>query len=195
LVLPAPNISSVIYSPFSYTKIVLSSLMSATSYKLPSRPERTFRGPPKSHVADSTGVEPATYTNSKDLKRRIRSEIMQKSVPEPTERKTQNALLDYFENEAERKEYASCVFLLWGSRDSERFPTWAVDIKTTGIENEEIIFQKLAQRYSTERGFLRRNLSLREFDKLEPVTVCFLCHLSYCYTLILNVVPIDLAFL
>jgi hypothetical protein len=155
--------------------------MSATSYKLPSRPERTFRGSPKSHVADSTGVEPATYTKSKDLKRRIRSEIMQKSVPEPTEKKPQNALLDYFENEAERKEDASCVFLLWGSRDSERFPTWAVDVQTTGIENEEIIFQKLAQRFSTERGFLRRAFSLREFDKLEPVTVCVFWLPSYRY--------------
>jgi hypothetical protein len=155
--------------------------MSATSYKLPSRPERTFRGLPKSHVADSTGVEPAAFPNSKYLKRRIRSEIMQKSVPEPTERKPQNALLDYFENEAERKEYASCVFLLWGSRDSEHFPTWAVDVQITGIENEEIIFQKLAQRYSTERGFLRRTFSLRKFDKLEPATVCVVWLLSYRY--------------
>jgi hypothetical protein len=94
-------------------------------------------------------------------------------VREPTER-LQNSLFAYFEKEAERKEDASCVFLLWGSGDSESSPTWAMDVQITSLENEEEIFASLAQRYLAERGFLQRHLSLREYDKLEPVTVCFL---------------------
>jgi len=82
-------------------------------------------------------------------------------------------LFSYFEKEAKKKYNASCVFLLWGSRDSERSPTCAVDVQTTDLEDEGDIFQRLADRYFAERGFFKRYFSFREFEKLEPVTVCF----------------------
>jgi hypothetical protein len=94
-------------------------------------------------------------------------------VQEPTEA-FQDSLFAYFQKEAERKEDANFLFLLWGSRHSESSPTWAVDVQTTSLENEEKIFHRLAQRYSAERGFLQRHLSFREYEKIEPVTVCFL---------------------
>jgi hypothetical protein len=91
-------------------------------------------------------------------------------VREPTDG-FQNSLFAYFEKEAKRNEDASCVFLLWGSRDSESSPTWAVDVQMARVEDEGEMFRRLAQRYLAERGFLQRYLSLRQFDKLEPVTV------------------------
>jgi hypothetical protein len=97
--------------------------------------------------------------------------MMHNIIREPTQA-NRNSLFAYFQREAERKEDASCVFLLWGSRDSERSPTWAVDVQIASPENEEEIFQKLAQRYLAERGFWQRYFSFREYDKLEPVTVC-----------------------
>lgn len=107
------------------------------------------------------------------MKSRRRSRIAHDIVREPTER-FQNSLFAYFQKEAERSEDASCVFLLWGSSDSESSPTCAVDVQITGLEDEEKIFQRLVQRYSIERGFLQRFLSFKEYDRLEPVTVCSL---------------------
>lgn len=96
---------------------------------------------------------------------------MHNIIQEPTEI-PKDSLFAYFQKEAERNEEASCVFLLWGSKDSESSPTWAVDVQTTGLESEDQMFQELARRYSNERGILRRYLSFQEYDKLEPVTVC-----------------------
>jgi hypothetical protein len=147
--------------------------MSASSYELPSRPENVLIRHLPNPVLGTTGFESATHTNRRSLKNRRRPRLPHNIVQEPTE-ELQNTLFAYFQKEAEGKEDANCVFLLWGSRDSESSPTCAVDVQITGLENEEDIFRKLAQRYSTERGFLRRYLSFREYDKIEPVTVCFL---------------------
>jgi hypothetical protein len=115
-------------------------------------------------------------------------------IREPTET-SKNYLFAYFQEEAEKQEDASRVFLLCGSKDSESSPTWAVDVPITGLESEDKIFQKLAQQYSTKRGLLRRYLSFREYDKLEPVTVCSIWLLSHLSMLTLNIVPKNLAFL
>jgi hypothetical protein len=146
--------------------------MSEIPLELPSWPESVLAMPLQDYGLGSTGFEPTTHTNRKLLKSRRRSQIMHDNVRTPIE-DLPNSLFDYFQKEAERKEDATCVFLLWGSRDYGRSPTWAVDVQTTGLENEEKIFQTLAQRYSAERGVLQRYFSLKEYDKLEPVTVCF----------------------
>jgi hypothetical protein len=91
-------------------------------------------------------------------------------VQEPTEA-SRGSLFAYFQKEAERNKDATCVFLLWGSRDSESFPTWAVDVQINSLKNEEKAFQRLAEGYSDKRDFLRQWLSFREYNRLEPVTV------------------------
>jgi hypothetical protein len=146
--------------------------MSGIPRELPLRPESVLTRPFQDRVLGSTGFELTTYTNPNFLKSRHRSQILHDNVRIPIG-ELPNSLFDYFQKEAERKEDASCVFLLWGSRDYGRSPTWAVDVQTTGLENEEKIFQTLAQRYSAERGVLQRYFSLKQYDKLEPVTVCF----------------------
>jgi hypothetical protein len=78
----------------------------------------------------------------------------------------------YFQEETEKKDGASCVFLLWGSENSESFSTWAVDVPVTDIESEHDIFGLLAKRYYEELGLLRKYLSFRKFNRIKPVTVC-----------------------
>jgi hypothetical protein len=193
--LPAPSSSLAPDSPFSCNSIItlpLYSVMPAISCDLPSRPPSVLLRPPKNYNSRSTGFEPAALKKSK-LRQRIMQDSVPKPVPNTAEIKTPNALLDYFEEESYRKEDASCVFLLWGSRDSERSPTWAVDVQITDVESEGEIFQTLAQQYSTELGFLRRNFSLREFDKLELVTVCILWLSLRVFLLTFSLVPHDTA--
>jgi hypothetical protein len=195
--LPAPSSSLAPDSPFSCNSIItlpLYSVMPAISCDLPSRPPSVLLRPPKNYNSRSTGFEPAALEKSR-LRQRIMQDSVPKPVPKTAEIKTPNALLDYFEEESYRKEDASCVFLLWGSRDSERSPTWAVDVQITDVEKEGEIFQTLAQQYSTELGFLRRTFSLREFEKLEPVTVCFLWLSFHISVLTFSSVPHDMALL
>jgi hypothetical protein len=200
----APSSSLGSDSPFNCTSIVplpLYSVMSAIPSNLPSRPNSVLLKLPKSHTSRSTGFEPVVFETTKYRKSRSRFNMMydsvpktvSKTVPETAEIKAPNALLDYFEQESYRKEDASCVFLLWGSRDSERSPTWAVDVQITDVESEGEIFQTLARQYSTELGFLRRNFSLREFDKLELVTVCILWLSLRVFRLTFSLVPHDTA--
>ncbi|OAL05398.1 hypothetical protein IQ06DRAFT_68332 [Phaeosphaeriaceae sp. SRC1lsM3a] len=139
--------------------------MSAVSYKLPSPPESVFAKKFQDRVLESTGIE---LPKRRSAKSRVRQRKPHDFI-HPIE-KAHNPLFAYFQKEAERKEDAKCVFLLWGSRNSESSPTWAVDVQVTGIEDEAKIFQRLAQRYSAEQGFLQRYFSFREYDRLEPVT-------------------------
>lgn len=76
-----------------------------------------------------------------------------------------------FYDKAEKEDTASCVFLLWGSRKSEKFTSWAVDVPTTKLESEDLIFAAMARRYAEELGFWRRWLCFRKFSKLHPVIV------------------------
>lgn len=162
--------------------------MSAVSYKLPSPPESVFAKKFQDRVLESTGIE---LPKRRSAKSRVRQRKPHDFI-HPIE-KAHNPLFAYFQKEAERKEDAKCVFLLWGSRNSESSPTWAVDVQVTGIEDEAKIFQRLAQRYSAEQGFLQRYFSFREYDRLEPVTVCFLWVLLYFTMLTLNAVPVNMA--
>jgi hypothetical protein len=104
-------------------------------------------------------------------------------------------IFTYFQEETEKKDGASCVFLLWGSENSESFTTWAVDVPITDFENEHDIFDLLAKRYYKELGLLRRYLSFRKFSRLKPVTVCPHCLIACIPVLRSNIVPIDLPFL
>lgn len=68
-------------------------------------------------------------------------------------------IFTYFQEETEKKDGASCVFLLWSSENSEIFTTWAVDVPMTDVEFEHDIFDSLAKRYHEELSLLRRCLS------------------------------------
>ncbi|KAF2994861.1 hypothetical protein E8E13_004169, partial [Curvularia kusanoi] len=70
-------------------------------------------------------------------------EVLEKpSAPKPSNL-LKDSIFTYFQEETEKKDGASCVFLLWGSEDSESSRTWAVDVPVTDIENEYEIFELL----------------------------------------------------
>jgi hypothetical protein len=151
--------------------------MSIPLVDLPSRPEVAHhRKPPQDVVLEATGFQRASYTGKMLCKNRKPTRGVQYAMPE----KSEASLFTHFQKEAERQESASCVFLLWGSEDSESSTTWAVDIPTTDLESEDEIFQRMAERYATERGFLRKWFSFHGFSRLKPVTVCLdLLHICY----------------
>jgi hypothetical protein len=147
---------------------------------LPSQPEIVHhRKPPQDVVLEATGFQRTPYTSKMLRNNRTPTREVQYSMPKKSE-SHESSLLTHFQKEAERQESASCVFLLWGSEDSESSTTWAVDVPTTDLESEDKIFQRLAERYAAERGFLRKWFSFRGFSRLKPVTVCSdLLHVCY----------------
>lgn len=119
---------------------------------------------------------------------------LQPSLPKPSNL-FKDSIFTYFQEETEKKDGASCVFLLWGSENSESSRTWAVDVPITDIENEYEIFDSLKKKYVEELGLLRRCLSFRRFSRIKPVTVCS-HRLTACLPVLkLNIVPVDLPFL
>ena len=120
--------------------------------------------------------------------------LLRPSLPKPSNL-FKNSIFTYFQEETEKKDGASCVFLLWGSENSESSRTWAVDVPITDIENEYEIFDSLKKKYVEELGLLRRCLSFRRFSRIKPVTVCS-HRLTACLPVLkLNIVPVDLPFL
>jgi hypothetical protein len=156
------------------------------SVHLPSQPEPAHLSsrPGCGHVEDSgisaiaaTGSQPVPSNSAKQRKkkkqRRAAHDFSLKR-PELPKKPLQDLVFTYFQREAERKDGARCVFLLWGSdnaKNTESFESWAVDVPITDLESEDKIFALLAKRYK-ELGFLRRCFSFRKFSKLKPVTVC-----------------------
>jgi hypothetical protein len=100
----------------------------------------------------------------------MHEDVLKPSLLKPS-KLPEDPIFTYFQEETEKKDGASCVFLLWGSENSESFTTWAVDVPITDVENEHEIFDSLAKKYDKELGFLRRCLSFRKFSRLKPVTV------------------------
>lgn len=130
--------------------------------------------PAKAHIKSSmepTGFQPIQQTGGKNLKNRRRLQIMHDTLRQSL-KPSGDGIFTYFQREAEKKEDASCIFLLWGSDSSESSATWAVDVPITHLESEDQIFQELTDRYAAERSFLRRHFSFRKFGKVKPVTVC-----------------------
>lgn len=161
-----------ISKPLSRAKVALAaSSMSASLDGLPTRPQNVLPRNSPYRFVKATGFEPRDWSQQTSIRnRQQRPRAMHDITPGPPD----NELFAYFKKKAKKIDNASCVFLLWGSRDSERSPTCAVDVETTDLEDEGDIFQKLADRYFAERGLLKRCFSFREFEKLEPVTVCFI---------------------
>jgi hypothetical protein len=69
--------------------------------------------------------------------------------------------------------YNSFAFLLWGSEDSERGETWAVDVPLTDLGAEEKALQQLTTRYREVRGLLGSCFCLRAGVRAKPVKVVF----------------------
>jgi hypothetical protein len=124
----------------------------------------------------------------------MHKDLLKPSLQRPS-KLPEDPIFTYFQEETEKKDGASCVFLLWGSENSESFRTWAVDVPITVVEDEHNIFDSLAKRYYEELGLIRRWLSFRKFSRLKPVTVCFHGLTACLPVLRSDIVPIDLPFL
>ncbi|XPS98295.1 hypothetical protein M3J09_007503 [Ascochyta lentis] len=149
---------------------------------LPSRPESARVIHSEKIVAGATGFQPVLQNGPKKPKKRTRQrvvhvDLLEPSLPKPSKLR-EDPIFIYFQEETEKKDGASCVFLLWGSENSESFTTWAVDVPITNVESEHDIFDSFAKRYYEELGLLRRCLSFRKFSRLKPVTFRLICRSS-----------------
>ncbi|CAN9474201.1 unnamed protein product [Alternaria alternata] len=132
-------------------------------------PQRAFIKPSTEDIAtEATGTQIASNNGRKSPRNR-RPRPAHPILPKPPELPEDN-IFTHFQKEADRKDGASCVFLLWGSTDSERFPTWAIDVPIADSKSEDEIFTSLAKQYAEELGFWRRYLTFRKFSRLRPVT-------------------------
>jgi hypothetical protein len=164
---------------FLYIQSPLSPLiysMASPLVDLPSRPERARVKHSENIAVGATGFQPVLQNGLKKSKERRRQQAMHEVLRKPSLSKPSNlpkdSIFTYFQEETEKKDGASCVFLLWGSKNSESFRTWAVDVPITDVDNEYEIFDSLKKKYDEELGLLRRCLSFRKFSKIKPVTVC-----------------------
>ncbi|KAH6637809.1 hypothetical protein C7974DRAFT_374445 [Boeremia exigua] len=168
--------------------------MSSPLAHLPSRPERARVKHSENIALEATGFQPALQSGLKKPKKRTRRRAMHEvslksSLPMPS-KLSEDPIFTYFQEETEKKDGASCVFLLWGSENSESFTTWAVDVPITDVESEQDIFDSLAKRYHKELGLLRRCFSFRKFNRLRPATFRFICRSSKKFLVFVE--PLDL---
>lgn len=82
-------------------------------------------------------------------------------------------MIEYFRQRGEDEAYNSFAFLLWGSEDSQRGDTWAVDVPLTDLGAEEKAMQKLAATYREVRGLLGSCFYLRAGVRIKPVKVVY----------------------
>jgi hypothetical protein len=173
--------------------------MSSLLADLPSQPERARLKLSENIALGATGSQPVLHNGLKRPKKRIWRRAMHEVLPKPSlpepSKLPEDPIFSYFQEEAEKRDGASCVFLLWGSENSESFTTWAVDVPITDVEDEHEIFDSLAKKYDEELGLLRRCLSFRKFSRIKPITVCSHRLIAWLPVLKLNIVPIDLPFL
>jgi desulfoferrodoxin (superoxide reductase-like protein) len=80
-------------------------------------------------------------------------------------------VISYFGSQREGQGYNNFAFLLWGSADSLRGETWAVDVPLTDLGAEEKAMKRLMARYNEARGLLGSCFYLREGVHMEPVKV------------------------
>ncbi|KAI1556442.1 hypothetical protein PtrEW4_012148, partial [Pyrenophora tritici-repentis] len=135
----------------------------------PPRPERARVKHSNNTAVEATGFQPVPHNSLKNSKSRRRPRAMHEVLPKLS-KLSEDSIFTYFQEKTEKKDGASCVFLLWGSENSESFTTWAVDVPITDLESEHEIFALLAKKYDKELGPLRRCLSFRKFSRLKPVT-------------------------
>jgi hypothetical protein len=138
-------------------------------------PSLTIPRPPKDiHVRSSrdlnvgsTGLEPSSYLGRSALRNRRRKHPEHNIPPiKPTDK-----LFAYFGKKAEAHSDSQCVFLLWGSEDSGKSATWAIDARISDSDAEETAFRELKEAYYAKRGRWRKYLSLRDVSQVIPVKV------------------------
>lgn len=98
------------------------------------------------------------------------------NIMQPPSRKLTDNIFAYFETETEKNGDARCVFVLWGSENSEKSTTWAIDVRISDPDAEEVIFHELKARYYAERGVWRKYFALRDFIQVKPVVVCCIAY-------------------
>ncbi|USP82663.1 hypothetical protein yc1106_09937 [Curvularia clavata] len=157
---------------------------------LPSPPQSARIKNSKNTTVETSGFQLPPHKGLKDPKSRRRSRASHDITPKPKET-LGDPLITYFQNRAEREDGASCVFLLWGSENSERSTTWATDVPIVSLEDEDEMFASLAKQYAKELGFWRTWLSFRKFSKLKPVTFRLICRSAEKFTAFVE--PLDLA--
>lgn len=137
--------------------------MSSPLVHLPTRPERARVKHSEKIAVGATGFQPVLQYSLKRSKERTRKWAMQGISLKPSllnpSKLPKDPIFTYFQEETEKKDGASCVFLLRSSENSEIFTTWAVDVPMTDVEFEHDIFDSLAKRYHEELSLLRRCLS------------------------------------
>jgi len=145
----------------------------SSSLATPSTPPQAHLKNPKTTVVEATGSQFASRNDLNKSKMRRRARAAHDFLPKPLEEApVADPIFTHFQKKAE-KDNARCVFLLWGSQNSETSSTWAMDVPITNVENEDEIFTLLAERYAKQFSIWRRIFSFRRFNRLKPVTVCY----------------------
>ncbi|KAF5845595.1 hypothetical protein GGP41_009380 [Bipolaris sorokiniana] len=156
--------------------------MASPLVDLPPRPERARVKHSEEIAVGATGFQSVLHNNLKKSKERKRQQAMHEVLQKPSLSEPSNlpkdSIFTYFQEETEKKDGASCVFLLWGSEHSESFKTWAIDVAITDVEDEYEIFKSLKKKYDEEVGLLKRCFSFRKISRLKPVTFRLICHPS-----------------
>ncbi|KAJ5026982.1 hypothetical protein J3E73DRAFT_232819 [Bipolaris maydis] len=176
--------------------------MSLPLVNLPTPPQRAHVRHSETIAAGTTRFQPFRYNIlKKDMERR-RRQVMNEGYLKPSSPKkssspnksktTKSSIFKYFKQETKKKESASCVFLLWGSENSETSNTWAVDDENDEEEkkDEKEIFDLLKKKYNKELGLLRFTHIFQRFRRLRPVTFRLICKDSKRFLAFIQ--PIDL---
>ena len=129
--------------------------------------------------ANSLGANAASTTGSTQaftpggLRQRLDHE-QSHAVPEEQRRPSPTRESDvalYFRKRAKDGGYNRFAFMVWGSEDSERGETWAVDVPLTDIVAHDKAFDQLKTAYRMKRGISRSCLSLLCTSTVRPVKV------------------------
>jgi hypothetical protein len=145
----------------------MSDAQATASSSIPRPPGNVHIQSSRDQNVRSTGLELGSYRSSlRDRGRRYPEHNI-------TPIKPADELFDYFQREAEKHGDSQCVFLLWGSEDSEKSTTCANDVRISDSDAEETVFHELKEAYYDKRGRWRKYLALRDVTQVKPVKVCY----------------------
>jgi hypothetical protein len=144
----------------------MSDTQATASSSIPGLPENFHIQSSGDQNIRSTGTELGSHRSSLRDRRR--------KYPEHniTPIKPIDKLFNYFEKEAKKYDDSRCVFLLWGSEDSEKSTTCAIDVRISDSDAEGTVFHELKEAYYNKRGRWRKYLALRDVTQVKPVKVC-----------------------
>jgi hypothetical protein len=155
----------------------MSHSQSIVSEDVPSPPEAVLLRPSRDSTVEASGLQSSYHPHGQPaLRARRRYQRPVHSIMQPPSPKLTDNIFAYFETETEKNGDARCVFVLWGSENSEKSVTWAIDVRISDPDAEEVIFRELKARYYAERGVWRKYFALRDFIQVKPVVVCCIAY-------------------